>query len=231
MGGRRLRRDVNRRVTYFLRGRPGWYLEETAWRRKAGHLRVEAEKDVPGAGQAPRKDQISLRAASWTECWRAPQQGRWADANQLRRFCMDVSAYLHLLDRALASWTGRRTGWPRSSSRPTRSSLGCIERRWNGDGKRRWNGLSLVPPRRPIRPRLLLLPRIVLPGCIQSQCEHAALRLESHPCDVGAVPSAPSPADLVAAFKSLERGSVEMKPCKSLRFSTPFGAERKLARI
>ena len=52
--------------------------------------------------------------------------------------------------------------------------------------------------------------------------EHAALRLESHPCDVGAVPSAPSPADLVAAFKSLERGSVEMKPCKSLRFSKAY---------
>ena len=41
--GRRLHGGVTRRVTYFLRGRPGWYLEETAWRRKAGHLHVEAE--------------------------------------------------------------------------------------------------------------------------------------------------------------------------------------------
>ena len=41
--GRQLHGDVTRRGTYFLRGRPGWYLEETAWRRKAGHLQVEAE--------------------------------------------------------------------------------------------------------------------------------------------------------------------------------------------
>ena len=41
--GRRMRGDVSRRVTYFLRSRKGWYLEEKAWRRKAGQLRVEAE--------------------------------------------------------------------------------------------------------------------------------------------------------------------------------------------
>ena len=38
-----MRGDVNRRVTYFLRSRKGWYLEEKAWRRKAGQQRVEAE--------------------------------------------------------------------------------------------------------------------------------------------------------------------------------------------
>ena len=37
------RKGWYRRVTYFLRGRKGWYLEEKAWRRKADQLRVEAE--------------------------------------------------------------------------------------------------------------------------------------------------------------------------------------------
>ena len=58
-----------------------------------------------------------------------------------------------------------------------------------------------------------------------------AFRLESHPCDVGAVPSAPSPAILVAAFKSLGRGSVEMKPCKSLRFSKAYAPGGQEARV
>ena len=30
-------------IIMLLLTRPGWYLEETAWRRKAAHLRVEAE--------------------------------------------------------------------------------------------------------------------------------------------------------------------------------------------
>ena len=67
VGGRRLHGNVTRRVTYFLRGRKGWYLEETAWRPKAGQLHVEAEspsKDARcaaacSAGEAQRVEEVA----------------------------------------------------------------------------------------------------------------------------------------------------------------------------
>ena len=118
VGGRRLHGDVTRRVTYFLRGRPGWYLEETAWRRKAGHLHVEAESPSEdarcaaacSAGEAQRVEEVAPDGVART---RAPFERATPGRVRIVHWTVDSGRRL-----GIGQWTqdccGCRAGFSRT---------------------------------------------------------------------------------------------------------------------